>query len=35
MTEKKKDVLRSVDDAARRLGKTLLRTARFASLATL
>ncbi len=35
LTEKKKDVLRSVDDAARRLGKTLLRTARFASLATL
>lgn len=35
MSEKKKDVLQTVDDAARRLGKTLLRTARFASLATL
>lgn len=35
MTEKKKDVLRPVDDTARRLGKTLLRGARYASLATL
>lgn len=35
MTEKKKDVLQPVDDAARRLAKTLLRTARFGSLGTL
>ena len=35
MTEKKKDVLQPVDDAARRLAKTLLRTARYGSLGTL
>ena len=36
MTEQKKnDVLRPVDEAARRLAKTLLRTARYASLGTL
>jgi putative heme iron utilization protein len=35
MTEKKKDVLQPVDDAARRLAKALLRTARFGSLGTL
>ncbi len=35
MTEKKKDVLQPVDDEVRRLAKTLVRTARFAALATL
>ena len=35
MTEKKKDVLQPVDDAARRQAKTLVRTARYASLATI
>lgn len=35
MTEKKKDVLQQVDDSARRLAKSLIRTARYASLATL
>lgn len=35
MTEKKKDVLQPVDDAARRLAKGLVRQARFAALATL
>jgi putative heme iron utilization protein len=35
MTTKKKDVLQPVDDAARRLGKTLIRTARYAALGTL
>ena len=35
MTNKKQDVLQPVDDAARRLGKTLVRTARYAALATI
>lgn len=35
MTEKKKDILQPVDDAARRLAKTLVRTSRHATLATL
>lgn len=35
MTNKKPDTLQPVDDAARRLGKTLMRTARYASLATI
>lgn len=35
MTDKKPDILQPVDDSARRLGKTLVRTARFASLATI
>lgn len=35
MSEKKKEVLQPVDAAARRLAKTLLRTARHAALATL
>ena len=35
MTDKKPDILQPVDDAARRLAKTLMRTARFASLGTL
>jgi putative heme iron utilization protein len=35
MTTKKKDVLQPVDDAARRLAKTLIRTARYAALGTL
>lgn len=35
MTEKKNDVLQPVDDAARRQAKTLVRTARYASLATI
>jgi heme iron utilization protein len=35
MTDKKKDVLQPVDDAARRQAKTLVRTAPYASLATI
>lgn len=35
MTEKKRDVLQPVDDDARRLAKTLVRAARYGSLATL
>ena len=35
MTDKKPDILQPVDDAARRIGKTLMRSARFASLATI
>jgi putative heme iron utilization protein len=35
MTTNKKDILQPVDDAARRLGKTLMRTARYAALGTL
>ncbi|MGE0768412.1 MAG: HugZ family protein [Hyphomicrobiaceae bacterium] len=35
MSEKKKDTLRTVDDNARRLAKTLTRQGRYASLATL
>jgi putative heme iron utilization protein len=35
MTGKKKDVLQPVDDAARRLARTLVRSARFAALGTL
>jgi heme iron utilization protein len=35
MAEKKPDVLQPVDETAKRLGKTLLRTARFGALATL
>lgn len=35
MTAEKKDVLQPVDDAARRLGKTLIRTARQAALGTI
>lgn len=35
MSEKKKDVLQPVDDVARRLAKTLLRTARHGALGTL
>ncbi len=35
MSKQKKDVLRPVDDEARRLAKTLIRTARFAALGTL
>jgi putative heme iron utilization protein len=35
MTKEKQDVLQPVDDAARRLGKTLVRTARYAALATI
>lgn len=35
MTEKKPDVLQPVDDAAKRLGKTLVRTARYGALGTL
>ncbi|MES1180099.1 MAG: DUF2470 domain-containing protein, partial [Hyphomicrobium sp.] len=35
MDEKKRDVLQPVDETAKRLAKTLVRTARFASLATL
>jgi putative heme iron utilization protein len=35
MTKKKQDVLQPVDDAARRLAKTLVRTARYAALATI
>lgn len=35
MTTNKKDVLQPVDDAARRLAKTLIRTARYAALGTL
>lgn len=35
MADKKKDVLQPVDEAARRLAKTLLRTARYGALGTL
>lgn len=35
MTETKKDVLQAVDEGARRLGKGLLRSARFAALGTI
>ncbi|MBS0234693.1 MAG: HugZ family protein [Proteobacteria bacterium] len=35
MTDKKRDVLQPVDDEAKRLGKTLVRSARYGSLATL
>jgi putative heme iron utilization protein len=35
MKKKKQDVLQPVDEAARRLGKTLVRTARYAALATI
>jgi hypothetical protein len=35
MADKKVDVLQPVDDAAKRLGKTLVRTARYGALATL
>jgi putative heme iron utilization protein len=35
MEEKKRDVLQPVDDTAKRLGKTLVRTARYGSLGTL
>lgn len=35
MAEKKKDVLQPVDDQARRLAKTLVRSSRYATLATL
>jgi putative heme iron utilization protein len=35
MTKEKKDVLQPVDDAARRLAKTLIRTARHAALGTI
>jgi len=35
MEEKKKDILQPVDDAARRLGRTLIRSARFAALGTI
>jgi heme iron utilization protein len=35
MTEKKTDVLQPVDDAAKRLGKTLVRSARYGALARL
>jgi hypothetical protein len=35
MTKKKQDVLQPVDHVARRLGKTLVRTAGYAALATI
>jgi putative heme iron utilization protein len=35
MTEKKKDILQAVDDESRRLGKTLVRTARYGALGTI
>jgi len=35
MTDKKRDVLQPVDDEAKRLGKTLVRNARYGSLATI